>query len=104
MLKKDHNFSLPSFYYGKNRLIDEIKIDSFFLIEYKSVTYLSQITMITNKCIRIKFIESCPEIKGIVNNQIWINKNKFQDENYSLQIIEILSKEHIRDLKIESIT
>jgi hypothetical protein len=74
---------------------------SFAFIELNSILYLTQVTFITGSCLRIKFIETSPNIEGLIENQIWIQKNKFHEK---FKIVEIIGKEHIRNLKIESIS
>lgn len=72
----------------------------FGILDIDSILYPFKITFISELCFRIKFIESIPPLKGIFDNQIWITKYKFDN---MFNIIEILTKEHVRDLKIESI-
>lgn len=71
--------------------------NDFLFVEIEDFPYLIQVCNVTEKCIKIKFIDSVPKKFTMDNNQIWMMKSKF------FPIIEILKKEHIRDIKIESI-
>lgn len=72
--------------------------NDFLFVEIEEIPYLIQVCNVTEKCIRIKFIDIVPKKFTMNNDQVWMRKDRF------FPIIEVLKKEHIRDIKIESIT
>lgn len=90
---------MNDYHYTKKNLSIEMSNGESGILEIDSALYLFQITFSSQSCFRIKFTESIPPLKGVFGNQIWMTKSNF----YNINVVEILTKEHIRDLKIESI-
>lgn len=67
------------------------------LIEIHSIIYLVETIVVTKECVKLKFLENYPNDMGIVNGQLWIKVSEFK-------LIEILTIEKVREIKIDLIS
>jgi hypothetical protein len=75
----------------------DFKSGSYMLIEIHSIIYLVETIVVTEECLKLKFLENFPSGIGVVNKQLWIKLSEFK-------LIEILTIEKVREIKIDLIS